>query len=313
MYRVGVDLGGMTIKAGIVDAAGNIIYKDSCDTLAERENSEILKSMGDLVLSLIEKSDISVNEIESVGVGSPGTVDPDTGVILSAYNLGFENVGIKEALEKQLKLPVYVENDANCAAIAEYFAGNGKGYNSVFLVTVGTGIGGGLVKDGKCDSGAFFSGGEFGHMVIRTKGNPCTCGRLGCFESHNSATALIKELKARGCENMDSILMSLVDGDIEKLSPKVLFEAIEKDCSLSKDIFREYCEYFSDALANYINIFEPEIILIGGGISKQGENFLKDIREMTYKKTFNKKSKVKIETAKFFNDAGIIGASFVTK
>ncbi len=313
MYRIGVDLGGMTIKAGVVDTAGNIMYKESCDTGAERENSEILKSMAELILSVIKNANLTLEDIDSVGVGSPGTVDVEKGIVLSAYNLGFENVEIKKTIEEYTKLPVFVENDANCASIAEYYAGNGKGYKSVFLVTIGTGVGGGLAKDGKCDSGAFFSGGEFGHMVIRTGGNPCTCGRLGCFESHCSATALIKELKIRGKENRDSILVRLVDGDVDKLDPKVLFEALEKGCELSKEIFAEYCEYFSDALANFINIFEPEIILIGGGISKQGENLLRDIREKTMKKTFNKNSKVKIETAKFFNEAGIIGASFLTK
>ncbi len=313
MYRVGVDLGGMTIKAGVVDLEGNIIHKESCDTGAERENSEILRSMCELVISVIKNADLSISEIESVGVGSPGTVDIDSGVVLSAYNLGFQNVEIKKYIEAQTKLPVFVENDANCASLAEYFAGNGKGYSSVFLVTIGTGIGGGLSKNGKCDSGSFFSGGEFGHMVISTKGRPCSCGRLGCFEAYCSASALIKELKTHGTNNRNSILVELVDGDIEKLDPKVLFEALEKGCELSKEIFEEYCEYFSDALANFINLFEPEIILIGGGLSKQGENLLKDIREKTMKKTFNKNSKVKIETAKFFNDAGIIGASFLMK
>ncbi len=313
MYRVGVDLGGMSIKCGIVNDEGSILYKSSCDTMAEEDNEIIIGNMAKLILALIEESGIDKSEIESVGVGSPGTIDFNNGIVLSAYNLGFENVEIKNQLEKEIDLPVFVENDANCASIAEYYAGNGKGYNSVFTVTIGTGIGGGLVRNGKCDSGSFFTGGEFGHMVIVSNGNQCTCGRYGCFEAYCSATALIKKMQDVCADNEQSILMKLADNMIENLNPILLFEALELNCHIANKIIDEYNIHLSDALANYINIFEPEIILIGGGISKQGENLLEEVRKLTYEKAFNKKSKVKIETTKFFNDAGIIGASFLGK
>ncbi len=313
MYRIGVDLGGMTIKCGIVDNNGEILYKDSCDTMAEKDNDEIVSNMAKLILKVIEESDISKEKIESIGVGSPGTIDVENGIVLNAYNLGFENVEVKKILEREVGLPVFIENDANCAAIAEYHAGNGKGYKNVFVLTIGTGIGGGLVRNGKCDSGSFFTGGEFGHMVISANGNQCTCGRKGCFEAYCSATALIKRMKEVCLDDHRSILMELAENASEKLTPIVLFQALGLKCPAAQKVIEEYNFYLSDALANFINIFEPEIILIGGGISKQGEKLLADVRKATYEKAFNKNSKVKIETTKFFNDAGIIGASFLGK
>ncbi len=313
MYRIGIDLGGMTIKAGIVDADGKILLQTNVDTNSEKGHLHVINLMKELTFELLEKTSLSVNDIEYIGVGTPGTVDCDNGIVVSAYNLGFSNVNIRKILSELTNINVYVGNDADCAALAELYCGSGVGYNNIIAITIGTGIGGGLIVDRKSVSGAYNGGGEFGHMVISVNGRPCSCGRLGCFEAYCAASSLTKVIKQKASENTNSILYNLVDGDIEKLNPKVLFVAKEKNCPVALEILDEYNLYLSESLANLINMFEPEIILIGGGISKQGENLLKDVRKLTFEKCFNKNSKVKIETAFHFNDAGIIGASFLGK
>lgn len=310
MFTVGVDLGGTEIKVGLV-CNGEIVFNKSQPTNATRDNLEILESIRDLVFDVIKGGNATLSEIKYVGVGTPGSVDADNGIVLSAYNLGFFNLKMREILMQMINLPVFVENDANCAGVAEYYAGNAKGYKDALLLTIGTGLGGGLVLDGKVISGAYSSGGEFGHMVLSVDGRDCTCGRKGCFEAYCSATAIIKQCVRKAKENPDSMLYKIVDGDMSLLNPKVLYEAKELGCEVAIDIVNEFNLYLAEGIANLINIFEPEIVLLGGGISKQGENLLADVRPLALSKCFDKKSKVLIQTAKFFNDAGIIGASYL--
>ncbi len=313
MYRIGVDLGGMTIKAGIVTNDGEILNSKSVPTASEKGSESVLNAISNLCFDLVKEQNISIEDIESIGVGTPGTVDAENGIVIVNYNLGFKNVELTKKISEQTGRPCFVENDANCAGIAEYHVGNGKGYKNLMAITIGTGIGGAYVVDGKCLSGSFFGGGELGHMVVAVNGRPCTCGRKGCFEAYSSARELTNEMIRVAKENMDSILVSLVDGNVENLTPKELFLALDKACPVARKIFDEYLLYFAEALGNYITIFEPEIILIGGGLSKQGEKLLGELRPLVYERCFGKKSVVKIETTKFFNDAGIIGAAFIGK
>ncbi len=311
MYRIGVDLGGMTIKAGIVNEKGEILISNSIPTDSERGSDSVLERMSDLCFHLVEKFNIKMEDIVSIGVGTPGTVNSNEGIVIVNFNLGFNNVELTKFISEKTGRPCFVENDANCAGLAEYYVGNAKGYSNLLTITIGTGIGGAYITDGKCLSGSFFGGGELGHMVVAVNGRPCTCGRKGCFEAYSSARELTTEMKRVGKENMSSTLVKMVDGDIEKLNPRVLFDALEKDCPVAKGIFDEYLLYFAEALGNFITIFEPEIILIGGGLSKQGEKLLGKLRPLVYERCFGQKSVVKIETTKFFNDAGIIGAAFI--
>ncbi len=313
MYRVGIDLGGMSIKVGIVDFDGKILIQKSADTNSEKGHLYVMEKMKEIIFELAEELSIKVDDIEYIGVGTPGTVDYENGIVISAYNLGFDNVNIRQILSVLTKRPVYVGNDADCVALAELYCGGGVSYDNILAITIGTGIGGGLIINRKPVSGSFNGGGEFGHMVISVNGRPCSCGRLGCFEAYSASSSLTKEIKRVASENKDSILVKLVGGDIEKLNPKILFEAKDRGCEVAISILDEYNLYLAEALANFINMFEPQIILVGGGISKQGENLLKDVRKLTLEKCFDKNSKVKIETAHHFNDAGIIGASFLGK
>lgn len=313
MYRIGVDLGGMTIKAGIVDDKGTIVISKSVPTDSHLGVDNVLDSIVKLTFDLVEEYGISIDEIESIGVGTPGTVDTKKGIVLVNYNLGFENVNITKIISEKTGKPCFVENDANAAGIAEYHVGSGRNFKNIITITIGTGIGGSYISNGECLAGSYFNGGEFGHMVISVNGRPCTCGRNGCFESYCSARELTTEIKRVAKLNTDSILVELVNGEIDELNPKVMFEALEKGCIVAKQVFDEYILYFAEAIANFICVFEPEIVLIGGGLSKQGEKLLAPLRPLVYKRCFGGSDKVKIETTKFLNDAGIIGASFLGK
>lgn len=311
MYQIGVDLGGMTIKAGIVTDEGEILFEQCVDTKPERENIEIMKSIRDLVLDLLKTSNIDKSEIRSVGIGTPGTIDFENGIVVEAYNLGFTNLNMREILTEMLDLPIFVENDANCAAYGEFYIGSAKGNKSICMLTIGTGLGSGLILNGKAVNGSFNCGGEIGHMVLTVGGNPCTCGRNGCFEAYCSATALIKATKEIAEKNHDSLLYKKVNGDIDKLTPIILFDAKREGDKSAIEVIDKFNLYFAEAIANIINAVEPEVIVIGGGVSRQGEYLLEDIRKLTYEKCFSKASKTKIITATLFNDAGIIGASFL--
>lgn len=311
MYRVGIDLGGMTIKCGIVDYNGKIYAQKNIPTESEKGSEHVIQNMKNLILELINEFNITIDDIKSIGIGSPGTIDIKQGILIHSYNLNFDNVHICKSLSQKLQKPVYLENDANCASICEFYAGAAKDYNTALVITLGTGVGGGYIKNGKCQSGAFFNGGELGHMVLSVNGRQCTCGRRGCLEAYCSATSLIAQSVKYATTFKESILNKIVQGDLNKLNPKVLFEAKDQGCQYAVQIINEFNLYLSEGIANYINILEPEIVLLGGGISKQGEKLLSDIRPLVYKKCYNKNSKVKINIAKHFNDAGIIGASFL--
>lgn len=313
MYQIGIDLGGMTIKGGIVSDNGDIIAEKSVPTLAERENDEIIKSIANLVLDLIDENNLTKDDIKSVGIGTPGIVNAKEGIVIKAYNLGFDNVNLGKSLTDMLGIDVFVENDANVAGFGEYVMGSAKGYKNVVMLTIGTGLGSCIIINENIISGSFNGGGELGHMVIHAGGKSCSCGRNGCFEAYGSASALISLMREVVKENTDSLLYKMVDGDLEKLNPIILFEAKNKGDECAIKILDEYNSYFAEGLANIINTLEPEVIVIGGGMSKQDENLLADIRKLTYEKCFGKRSDTKIVSAKLFNRAGIIGASFLGK
>ena len=315
MYYLGIDLGGTNIAAGIVNKNGEIIIKDSVPTIRGRHYVEIIKDMGLLSQDLISKAGLKVKDVASIGIGSPGTPDKKEGVLLYSNNLGFVNVPMRLEMQKYLELPVYLENDANCAALAESVAGAAKGSNSSITVTLGTGIGGGVVIDNKVFSGFNGAASELGHMVICVDGEQCTCGRKGCWEVYASATALINQTKKAAFENKDSKINSLVDNDLEKINAKTAFDAQRMGDEIGNQVVDQYIEYLKEGIANLINIFQPEIIVIGGGISKEKENLLTPLNNklegLTY--CYDSVENTKIVTAKMGNDAGIVGAAMLGK
>ena len=315
MYYLGIDLGGTKIAAGIVDAEGRIIKKASVPTGRTRNSDEIVEDMCVLAENLIKDAGISLKELNSIGIGSPGTHDRQNGIVLYNNNLNFRNVKVREQMQKHVPVPVYLENDANCAAIAESVAGAAKGADFAVIITIGTGIGGGVIINKKLYTGFNGAGGELGHIVIRFNGETCTCGRNGCWEAYSSATALIRQTRNAAVANPNSKILALVEGDLDKINAKTAFDAARMGDETGTEVVDNYISIFAEGLANIVNIFQPNIIAIGGGVSKEGEYLLAPLREKTNVKIYSGEGveKTRIVEAKLGNDAGIIGAALISK
>lgn len=312
MYYVGIDLGGTHIAVGLVDENGKIIHKDSVPTGRERPYQEIIKDMAMLSLKVIKDSGVDMKDVKYIGIGSPGVPNSKEGFIVYSCNLNFRNTPVRAEMQKYIDLDVYIDNDANCAALAESVAGAAKGVDHSIAITLGTGVGGGVVINKKIYSGFNFAASELGHMVVVVDGEPCTCGRKGCWEAYASATALIRQTKAAAEKNPDSLINKLTGGKLDK----IVFEAARQGDETAKAVIEQYIKYVADGLANVINIFQPEIIVIGGGICKEGEYLLKPLREAVYKNVYGVSEGLpltQIKVAMMGNDAGIIGAAMLGK
>ncbi|MDP4153119.1 MAG: ROK family protein [Bacillota bacterium] len=312
MYFIGIDLGGTNIATGVVDQQGKIVAKNSIKTQASRHYNEIIKDMAESCLKVCKENNISFEDISGIGIGTPGTVQPGTGIITFANNLGFHNVPMKQEMEKLLKKPVFVGNDANVAALGEVFCGGAKGYRYAVTVTLGTGVGAGVIIDGKIYEG--FNGGavEMGHSIIKFDGIQCNCGRRGCWEQYASASALINQTKEQMGKHPESLMWHICENDLEKCNGRTAFAAAQQGDKPAAQIVDQYITYIAYGLGDVINIFQPEIILIGGGISGEGEYLLKPLREKTYSFCYagpDGMKLAKIEKAQLGNDAGIIGAA----
>lgn len=315
MYYIGVDLGGTNIAAGIVDDNGKILHKDSLPTGRNRGSQAIVNDICLIIEKILADANISKDQIHSVGVGSPGSLDRDQGVIIANFNLGFRYVKIREAIQKVINVPVFVENDANCAAIAESVAGSAKGAEHAIIVTIGTGIGGGIIINNKLYTGVNGAAGELGHVVIQINGEACTCGRKGCWEAYSAAPALIRQTKAIIEGYPSSKVWEMIDGDINKVDGKVAFDAAKLGDEAGLKIVDNYIDLFAEALSNMVNIFQPEVIAIGGGVSKEGEYLLAPLREKMKDRTFfiGDLQSTRIVEAQMGNDAGIVGAALISK
>lgn len=312
-YYVGIDLGGTNIVAGIVDENYNIITKASVKTNRPRPAKEIADDMGKVALQAIADANLTVNDIEWVGIGTPGIANSKDGIIEYSNNLEFKNVPIVEYIQKHIQKPVYVENDANAAAYGEYVAGAGKGHNSLVCITLGTGVGGGVVIDGKILTGFNFAGAELGHMVIEVDGAQCSCGRKGCFEAYSSATGLIRMTKEAMEKDNSSSMWDLVRERNNKVSARISYDAMRMGDKSATEVVDKFHKYLASGLTNVINIFQPEILCIGGGVCNEGEALLNPVKELIAKEVYTKNSakNTEIVTAKLGNDAGIIGAAFL--
>lgn len=315
MYRLGIDLGGTNIVAGVVDKNYKIVARASCKTAVPRPESEICDSMAEVAKKAIEKAKITIDDIHSIGIGVPGAVNPKTGVIEYSANLFFHNWEVVKMMEERLGKKVLIENDANAAALGEYLAGSAKGAKNAVAITLGTGVGGGIIIDGKIYSGSNFAGAELGHMVIVKDGKECACGRRGCWETYASATGLINLTKQKILsEKLEfSYMLKLCDGDINKVSGKTSFDAMSDGDPTAKAVVEEYISYLSCGLVNIINIFQPDVLCIGGGISAQGENLLGPVRQYIERERYTKHNdkQTVICACTLGNDAGIIGAAYL--
>lgn len=308
MYYVGIDLGGTNIAAGLVTEEGKILCDMSIPTRAERDWREIVADMAELSKQVIEKAGAEIAQVGGVGIGCPGSIDNANGVCTYANNINMEHANIAEEFRKHLDLPVNLENDANAAALGEYEI-NGKGADSFVFVTLGTGVGGGVILDGKIFRGFNGVGAEIGHTVIVSGGEPCTCGRLGCWEAYASVTALIRQTKAAMAENPDSQMHEFAKKE-GKVSGRTAFDAAKAGDIAAQKVVNKYFEYVGEGITDMINIFQPEKIVIGGSISKEGDYLLNPVKEYVKKYDYNRyMAKAEVEIATLFGDAGIIGAA----
>ncbi len=316
MYYLGIDLGGMSIKAGVCDDNGNILVKDTCVTVRDEDGDRIIKDMAKLCLKVISDAGLTVDDIEYAGIASPGSADNERGVIIYASTLPFLNYPISAKLSELTGIKkIYIDNDANAAAKGEATYGAAKGYKNSLFITIGTGVGGGIIIDGKVYSGFNFSGAELGHIVIVKDGKECPCGRKGCLESYASATALIEQTKKKMLEDKDSKMWQICDGDIEKVNGKTVFDAMLENDASAFEVYNKFIEYVASGITSFINIFQPEVLSIGGGISKQGDILIAPIREIVEREQYSRfcDKKTLIKVAELGNDAGIIGAASLGK
>ena len=314
MYRIGIDLGGINIAAGLVNEEGALLAKKSVPTEAESGSAEsITQKMIALTLALIEENNLTEKDIHSVGIGCPGAVDAKEGAIILTPNLPFRNYNVREAFAAKTQIPVYLDNDANCAALGEVAAGAAKEYNTAIAITLGTGVGGGIIIDGKIYNGFNFAGGELGNMITHRNGRQCGCGRKGCLEAYASATALINDTREAAKAHPESKINELCGGDLSKVNGKTAFDGKRLGDPVATAVVDNYIEELGEGIINYINIFQPEIILLGGGISNERENLLAPLREYVFRYSYGSDllPRTKIERAALGNDAGIIGAAML--
>ena len=313
MYRIGVDLGGTNIAVGVIDENYKIIGRGKVKTRAPRPAEEIFDSIKEAADLAIADAGVSYDDVVSVGIGTPGSVNKDTGAIEFSNNLKFHNVPAKAMLEERLKKPVYLENDANAAALGEAVAGSGHGVKNFVAVTLGTGVGSGIIIDGKIYRGSNFCGGEMGHMVINVDGIPCNCGRKGCWEKYASATALVSQAVEAMQGDKASLLWQTCDGDLNKVDGKSIFDAVDLGDETAKAVVNRYLYYVSIGIANVVNALQPETVCVGGGISGQGEKILQPIRDMVKAERYSvyAENQANIVPALLGNDAGIIGAALL--
>lgn len=312
MFNIGIDLGGTNIKVGVVNEKYEIVSNAVVKTNLPRPAEEIADGICEAVDIALKNAGIGMDDVNTVGIGTPGSADRKTGKVLYSNNLGFRNTPLGQMLKDRLGKDIYVENDANAAAFGEYLAGGGKGYENVVVITLGTGVGGGVIIDGKIYTGFNFCGAELGHTVIEYNGRSCTCGRKGCFEAYSSATALITATKKAMEGNRESKLWDIAGG-IDKVDGKTAFDGMRAGDKTAVGVVNEYIEYLGCGLTNMVNIFQPQILLIGGGICKEGENLTKPLREIIARDSYciDEVLLPKLDICRLGNDAGIIGAAFL--
>ena len=312
MYYVGIDLGGTNIAAGLVSEDAKILADMSIPTRAERTWQEIVADMADLSKKVIEKAGVDMKDVKGVGIGCPGSIDNENGICAYSNNLKMEHANIKEEFQKHLDLPVNLETDANAAALGEYEV-NGQGAKSYVFITLGTGIGGGVILDGKIFRGFNGAGAELGHTVVVSEGEDCTCGRKGCWEAYGSVTALIRQTKVAMEKNPDSMMHELAKKE-GKVSGRTSFDAAHAGDKAAIEVVNQYFKYVAEGITNMVNVFQPEKIVIGGSISKEGDYLLKPVAEFLAKNDYNRyMPKAKVEITTLFGDAGIIGAALSAK
>ena len=303
-YVIGIDLGGTNIKGALLDFDGHTLEKIRISTDGEKGVSVVIERILTVIGDLIKWSSVSKEAIAGIGIGVPGQIDYQEGKIIFAPNLGWHNIYIRDLIAKATGLPVYLDNDGNVAALGEMWSGAGKGYSDIIAVTIGTGIGGGIIINSRIHRGVSGSAGEIGHMIMQKDGPLCNCGKKGCLESLTAAPAILRMAKHAMASGLYTALKDYIN-----LEAKDVFIAAESGDEIAQDIISQSAEYLGLAIANLMNILNPEIVIIGGGVARAGDILLKPIREKAMANSLEVAAKaVKIVPAHLGNDAGCIGA-----
>ncbi len=311
MYYIGIDLGGTNIAVGLVNDEKKLVYKKSRPTLTDRKIEAIIKDMAELALEVISDNGLKESDVGAIGIGSPGTVDGKNGIIIYSCNIPFNNTNIREEFKKYTSIPVYCGNDADVAALGEAYAGAAAGCDNAIMITLGTGVGGGVIINKHIVAGFNGAGGELGHMVIVHDGVQCNCGRKGCWEAYSSATGLIRMTKEAMLENKDSLLWEICP-NIDDVEGKTPWDALAKGDKTAAKVIDTYVRYLSTGLVNIINIFQPEVLCLGGGVAKQGQFLIDMLMPYIEKERYSKGvPQTAIKPALLGNDAGIIGAAML--
>jgi glucokinase len=314
MVFIGIDLGGTKIAAGVTDAQGNILAKANTATDARRPYQEVVRDMAACTLQALENAGLTMDGVAAIGIGIPGIAENVNGRVIFCPNLSWLDVPLRDELSKYLDKPIFIDNDATVAALAESVSGVSRGAASSVFLTLGTGLGGGIILHGLPWTGAHGIASELGHLTLVVDGVPCTCGKRGCTERYCSATGLIRMALEAGQLHPKSLMMQLVQDDLEQINGKLIIDCAKQGDSVALSVFHEYTRYLAQAINNVISFLDPEVIVLGGGISLAGEFLLKAIKEKLPDYLLYKTMPIaRLELAVLGNNAGIIGAAMLSR
>lgn len=316
MFYIGVDLGGTNIVVGLVDEKGHIIEKIQKPTYKDRGIRRICDDIVRMCMQFIENYSLDDMNLVGIGIGAPGTINRKKGRIVYSNNIAVKDFDIVKYIRRRLgnlgnEIIIEVANDADCAALGEVKAGGAKGYESAIVITLGTGVGSGIVIDGKLFSGCQPGGGELGHQIIVKDGRQCSCGNRGCLEAYASASSLASMAREVAQTHHDSIINTLVKGNLDKMNARVPFDAAKQGDMVASKLIDEYITYLAIGINNIINAFKPEIVLIGGGVSRQKESLTFPLKKKLRNMVFGGQLTTEIKTAALGNDAGLVGAAML--
>ncbi|MYF97892.1 ROK family glucokinase [Candidatus Poribacteria bacterium] len=313
---VGVDMGGTKILSAVVDAEGNILSTAKVPTQAKDDTSIVIDRIAECIREAFQKSGVEANSIQAIGIGAPGPLDPQTGVVIFAPNLGWKDVPLKTELEARIDIPTFVDNDVNVGTLGEHTFGAGKGIQNLVGIFVGTGIGGGIILNGELFHGASKTAGEIGHIVVKADGPKCGCGTRGCLEALASRTAMTKAFqKAILKKGKKSILKNLTNGNLEQIRSGTLAKAVQSKDKLTLKVFKETTKYLGVGIGSIVNFLNPEMIVLGGGVVEAlDDKFINDIRKAAKKYALPDTLKgVQIVRAQLGDDAGVLGAAALAR
>lgn len=308
---LGIDLGGTKILTAVATAQGKMLSRDHSVTPATKGQEAVVQSILESIGRALEQAGIAASQLSAIGVGAPGLSNPETGILFTSPNLpGWRDVPLRDVIEKELGKKAFLINDANAAALGELYFGAAKGAHHFIYITISTGIGGGIIIDGEVYTGSIGTAGEVGHMTIDDDGPPCNCGNRGCWETLASGTAMAREARKQIKEGARTSILGYAEGDVEKVTAQVIHNAAKEGDSLAKELITRTGYYVGVGLANLVNIFNPELIVIGGGLSNIGDMLLEPAYKVAGERAFKEPYRtVRFALAKLGRDSGVLGAA----